>query len=342
VVSGCFFHYRNSSLFLFFNTHASWYLGFVSGAQRNVIMAHADSNTFIKHYCSQRHPGMQEIMCGLNPDEEFARAVTRMSQWIDKRHPRYLNDAEWASIKQDPELQVAKRWQNELQDQCDQTDNPALLVMLKDQKRNVINTRRCLQERLRKELRQDFSRKQAVINIQRQLTGSVVNNEHAWEVLRQEYAMPPEQIQLVEKLFTWPTTDLLEDEWTRRNEGAEAVRQYCGFLEGGPLRGRPKRSAPPDEDDSRNPLTIRKSKQDERPSISAWEKKFRVTKEHIQMARKPLACFQCFKEYAQHDGVKRHFRQSHLSDRKCNFCDLRVQHEMHLRRHAEEIHRLRT
>jgi hypothetical protein len=33
---------------------------------------------------------------------------------------------------------------------------------------------------------------------------------------------------------------------------------------------------------------------------------------------------------------------SYLQDCKCNFCDLSLQHEMHLWLHAEEVHRLRT
>ena len=58
--------------------------------------------------------------------------------------------------------------------------------------------------------------------------------------------MPPEQICLLEKLFTWPTSHSLEDEWRRRNAATKAVTDYCPVLEGGPLRGRPKRIAPSD------------------------------------------------------------------------------------------------
>jgi hypothetical protein len=50
---------------------------------------------------------MQEIVCGLNPAEEFSRVVKRMSRWIDTRRPRYLTDAEKASVEKDPELQSA-------------------------------------------------------------------------------------------------------------------------------------------------------------------------------------------------------------------------------------------
>lgn len=74
--------------------------------------------------------------------------------------------------------------------------------MLEDQKRQVHNLRRRLQDKLRKEIRRDFSQKQAVIDIERQLTGGAVSNEPAREVLHKEFAMPSEQISLVETFFT--------------------------------------------------------------------------------------------------------------------------------------------
>jgi hypothetical protein len=314
--------------------------GFVSDAQRNVIMAHASSRTFIKHYRPRRHAEMQEIVCGLNPVEEFSRAVKRMSRWIDTRRPRYLTDAEKASVEKDPELQSAIRWQVELEDRCARSDDPTLRALLEQQERNVNNTRRRLQERRRKEIRQEFSRKQAVIDIERQLTGGAVNDGPAREVLRKEFAMPPEQILLVETFFTWPTSDSLEDEWMRRNRAVAAGVQYCGFLEGGPLRGRPKRPAPDNEESIADP-PAKKQKRPERPTASVWEEKVGAVKKKAT-ADKPSACFQCLKEYSDVYGVKRHFKTSHLQDRKCNFCDLSLQHEMHLRLHAEEVHRLRT
>jgi hypothetical protein len=155
--------------------------------------------------------------------------------------------------------------------------------------------------------------------------------------------MPPEHISLVEKLFTWPTSDSLEDEWKRRNEAVEAVRLYCGFPEGGPLWGRPKRAVPLDDDEDQDmcPPTAKK-REGEQPTLSTWDAKLSATKEHIEKAPKPKTCFQCFKKYSDHNGVKRHFRTSHLEDRKCNYCDVALLHQMHLQSHAEQIHRLRT
>ncbi|PKX99523.1 uncharacterized protein P174DRAFT_509439 [Aspergillus novofumigatus IBT 16806] len=176
----------------------------------------------------------------------------------------------------------------------------------------------------------DLDWKQVVIDIERQLTGGAVNDKPACEVLQQEFAMPPEHILLVESFFTWPTSDSLEDEWARRNKAMMV----------GPLRGRLKHPASEDEELIVDPPS-KKQKGPKLPTISAWEKKLDTIKEKVA-AVKPSACFQCLKEYTDVYGVKRHFKASHLQDRKCNFCDLLLQHEMHLRLHAEEVHRLRT
>ncbi|THC87454.1 hypothetical protein EYZ11_013100 [Aspergillus tanneri] len=271
--------------------------GYISEAQRNVIMAHASSRTFIKHYRPRRHASLQEVMCGLDPDNEFSKAVTRMSRWIDRRRPRYLTDADRASVEQDPELQSAIRWQAELEMQCDSSSDPALRVTLADQECKVHNLRRSLQEKRRKELRRDFSRKQAVIDIERQLTGGAVNDNPAREVLQKEFAMPPSQILVLETFFTWPTSDSLEDEWIRRNKAVAAAIQYCGFPEGGPLRGRPKRAALFDDSDQTAGPPARSQETEEQPTILAWKKEFSALEEHIKNKPKP--------------------EKSHLQDRKC-------------------------
>lgn len=306
-------------------------------------MAHASSRTFIKHYRPRRHAGLQEVMCGLDPDLEFSRAVSRVSRWIDRRRPRYLTDADRALVEKDPQLQAAIRWQIELEMQCDGSDDPTLLVLLKDQERKVRNLRRSLQEKRRKDIRQDFSRKQAVLDIERQLTGGAVNDESAREVLRNDFAMPSQQILVVENFFTWPTSDSLEDEWARRNKAVVAGIQYCGFPEGGPLRGRPKRSASSKDEDRITHPPSRKRKSEEQLSAPVREEQPAAPKGQPKKKPKPVVCFQCNKKYSDHNGVKRHFKTSHLQDRKCNSCDdVEFHHQMHLQRHAEGVHHLST
>jgi hypothetical protein len=117
--------------------------------------------------------------------------------------------------------------------------------------------------------------------------------------------MQPEQILLVETFFTWPTSDSLEEEWMRRNKAVAAGVQYCGFREGGPLRGRPKRPASDNEESIEDP-PAKKQKRPERPTVSAWEEKLRGVQKSVA-ADKPSACFQCLKENSDVYGMKRHF-----------------------------------
>ncbi|KAJ5566713.1 Zinc finger C2H2 [Penicillium hispanicum] len=113
------------------------------------------------------------------------------------------------------------------------------------------------------------------------------------------------------------------------------------LLEGGPLWGRRKRSAPSDDDDVVPSPPARKIKADTLPT-TLWEEGHTAGGKPITNAKLTRACFQCPKAYSDYNGVRRHFRTSHLTDRTCNFCDLSVLHEMHLRRHASDVYGLRT
>jgi Protein of unknown function (DUF3435) len=112
---------------------------------------------------------------------------------------------------------------------------------LQKSKRDVINARKRRMFALLKTTRQAFDDEQAVIDIERQLSGAAVDDD-AKEMLVTEEGMLPEQIQLLEKLMTWPSSLSLEDEWRRRSEAINAVTAFCRVEEGGSRRGRkPKR-----------------------------------------------------------------------------------------------------
>jgi hypothetical protein len=62
----------------------------------------------------------------------------------------------------------------------------------------------------------------------------------------------------------------------RRNKAVTAAVQYCGFHEGGPLRGRPKRPTSDDGELIADPPTnadppAEKQKRPERSTVSVWE-----------------------------------------------------------------------
>ncbi|KAJ5549651.1 Zinc finger C2H2 [Penicillium frequentans] len=102
--------------------------------------------------------------------------------------------------------------------------------------------------------------------------------------------------------------------------------------EGGPLRGRRKRALSDNKEVVPSPLA-RKSKANT-PLNTSWEKGYTSSGKLILNTKQTFAYFQYPKAYSDYNGVKRHFKTSHLTDRNYNFCDLSILHEMHLQRHA--------
>lgn len=133
------------------------------------------------------------------------------------------------------------------------------------------------------------------------------------------------------------------------------ISRYCCFLEGAPLRARRKRAAPCDGFDEKqtNVLPEPAKKSCSSPEPSQQDILLVKAENYIQKAKKPRQCFQCYgntelpihrwtQKYSEYKSTLRHFREKHFQDRRCYMCDKDLLHEMHLRRHAEEIHRLST
>ncbi|KAF7587244.1 hypothetical protein BBP40_007516 [Aspergillus hancockii] len=329
----------------------------VSEAEQNLIMKHANIRTFLNHYLPRDiDVDMQNIMNSRDQNTALMGAITRISRWIDKRRPRKLDPQQRASLREHPEYLEAVQLQNQQEKAYKKTPSSQALSRLRRLQRNVPNTFNRLSTALMKQTREEFDRKQAVIDIERQLSGTAINDEEAKEVLRSEDQMSPERIDLIETLFSWPTSSSLEEEWKRRNAATRAISQYCPIPEGGPLRGRPKRSAPSDGFRGKPQASYKRSANENcQPTVrlSAREILFQEAEEHIRAAKKPQRCFQCFgnrslpdnrrtQEWTKYKSTLRHFRKKHLDDRKCNFCEEVLLHEMHLRNHAATIHRLIT
>ncbi|KAI1906889.1 hypothetical protein LOZ65_006818 [Ophidiomyces ophidiicola] len=246
------------------------------------------------------------------------------------------------SVEEDPELQIAIGVRQKMKDLLVKTDDQSLQLAVSDLDRDIANIRQRLPYRLRNATRREFSRKQAVVDIARQLSETPAHSKPAQRPSGKEACIPQAQMHLLQCLMSLPTSDSLDEEWQRHNKATEAVRQYCGFLEGGPLRGRPPPQAP--SNGACSPDLETKTEQGLPTSVSAWEEKYLAVEKHIQLARKPKACFQCRKQYSRYADVLRHFRSTHLRDRRCNFCGNGeiFQDQMALQLHAFKIHRLET
>jgi predicted DNA-binding protein (UPF0278 family) len=333
----------------------------VSEAQQNLIMKHASISTFLNHYLP-RHidTDMQNVMNGRASNKKLMRAITRMSRWIDKRRPRHLTAEQRASLREHLEYVEATRRLNEHRELCQHDASDQMLARLDKLTRERANTFGRLERVLRKKTRMEFDRKQAKKDIERQLStrhfsGTVVGDDESKAVPQTQDQMLPERIYLLEKLFTLPTSHSFEVELQRRNDAVAAISQYCPILEGGPLRGRRKRAAPSDGFDEEQTNVLPEPAKNRCSSPEPLQQDILLVKaeNYIKKAKKPRRCFQCHgntqlpihrrtQKYSEYKSTLRHFREKHLRDRRCHMCDKDLLHEMHLRRHAEEVHRLST
>jgi hypothetical protein len=321
-------------------------------------MKHANIRTFLNHYLPRNiDTDMQNIMNGRKPNIPLMHCIRRIGRWIDKRRPRHVSPQERATLYQHPEYLEAVRKRDSQADAHRRDPSPRNESRLDRLTKDVKRVFHRLLRNLKKEMRRTFSRKQAKVDIERQLLGKAIHNEETKQVLRTEVQMPLSQIGLLEKLLTWPKSDSLEDEFARRNTGVQAVTEYCAVLEGGPMRGRPKRAASSDDELTRTVPRKRVA----RNNVKSESSPVPVTpldeaKQHILYAEKPERCFQCFgnqllpehkraQKWARYDAAVRHFREKHLEDRRCNFCEDQKEDiltQMHWQQHAGVVHRLKT
>ena len=222
------------------------------------------------------------------------------------------------------------------------------------------NTRKRLHRSLRHRIREKFGEEQAFLDIEAQLSGTVVKEANEGKSSL-ENTMHPLQLQLVQSLLSYPVSNSLEDEWHRRDTGTLVVVQYCDVLEGGPLSGRPKQKAPESAPPARptaQPPGLHRTKSDidsREVPVSIGGKPLRATREYLETAKQPEACFQCFANKGLpedtrcrmfHDAgcVTRHFDTTHLNEEplECNWCEVALLYKMAFQRHAFDAHHVRS
>ncbi|GKZ63428.1 hypothetical protein AnigIFM49718_011836 [Aspergillus niger] len=152
--------------------------GWVSKEQRMLIMKHASPRTFLDHY----HPlqidtDMIRIICGLDPDVELMRAVTRQNRRQAPGRPRYLTAPQKAQIEDHPELEEARRNLSKPRARYDETGQPGLPSRIQQLEKEVKNTRKRLLRGLLHRVRENYDEEQAFLDIEAQLSGTMVKEE---------------------------------------------------------------------------------------------------------------------------------------------------------------------
>jgi Protein of unknown function (DUF3435) len=305
----------------------------VSDSERNLVLNHASTSTFLKYYRPRNHTQMQQAVLGMEPDEVMDRALTSIRRYADKRRPRYLNDTQKALVEDALELQTAISNRDALLDRFQQSPNPMLAHDVAEAERDIKNTRQRLRYQKKKEVRQAFSNEQAVKDINAQRAGKILSEDDNLKESESEDDTPPEQEMLVEGLMAVPVEWTLEGEWQRRNVGTELIIMYSDFEEGGPLRGRPKRKRSVGDVEGLSTANQTEKSEDEKGNYAE--------KEH-KLVEKPLVCFQCGKKYSQHQSLLRHFRPIHMNDRRCTSCadGMEYLEQMHWQCHVAAVHKL--
>ncbi|OJD21915.1 hypothetical protein ACJ73_06740, partial [Blastomyces percursus] len=111
-----------------------------------------------------------------------------------------LRDAQKATVEQNPELQKIIQKSDRAKHRVLQTNSPKAIEKFERQKDNVKKTRNCLLYKYREQVREEFDDEQAVIDIERQLSGEALDEE-AMETLQEEQMLPV-LISLLSKLLT--------------------------------------------------------------------------------------------------------------------------------------------
>lgn len=92
--------------------------GQVSDSLRNLMMRHAHTRTFLRHYLPKRVTvDARAIVHGLPEQRALMRAASRMSRSIDSRRPYELDDAQSRQVDQDPCVVKLTRQRDEMKRQ---------------------------------------------------------------------------------------------------------------------------------------------------------------------------------------------------------------------------------
>lgn len=198
---------------------------------------------------------------------------------------------------------------------------------------------------LKKQIRKEWTAKQTVIDIERQLQGQ------GFEEIVADTSSPPQrpaQKRLIAAL-TAPDDSILEEYYKRRDDAIDAIVAYCFVQEGRTPRrtnaaSRSTHSSHPSEPPVNSPVYV--------AALSVFVKS---EKERLRQ------CFICIGEalslelgdpridelihelYSPSD-LSRHFQRKHLShlqdidEIQYQVCNMELKHKMHLQNHTLQIH----
>lgn len=303
--------------------------GNTSADLRNLIMKHANTDVFLKHYLSRRiTTDAQAVVRGLAPQEEIMQAACRMSRWIDPDRPRFLTDEQKRSVAQNPRIRKLL---------LQQTKMDKLSPDYKELQKKIRNKKQHLSYALRIRIRQDYDRTQAEKDIQRQLSGGTFEEKIKIDPRRCS-ERTPQHLKLIESIMSLPGSSLPE-EIQRRSGAISAVAAYCHFEEGGMSRNHrvgPCANYGPRETVDTDELTLKEAKE-------VFKKEKRPTICFICLGNEELTVRKRTYRFSSPGDLSKHFKR-HLAGfndstgEECNLCQVHLKDTMHMQRHAYDEH----
>ncbi|KAK7927845.1 hypothetical protein PG985_004843 [Apiospora marii] len=311
----------------------------VSEDLRNLAMDHTNSVPVRRHYLGREiNRDIGSIVRGTRPQHALVKQTCSVGHSMSRRRPVDLTTEQSASVATHPRIQSLTR---ELQQ----------LPRGSKKYQSTIRVRRKERQRLRKDLkkqiRQVWTADQAVDDIERQLQGRGFAPSPS-DPATTGRPQQPAQKRLMAALTAPPATDL-EGQYRRRDDAIVAVMAYCTVEEGCAV---PRQCTASPKQGSSPRLGLPPSNPVDAIMVSVFV--------HNKKDR-PRRCFLCvgkarslppedplvqelLQEFYTSGDLSKHFRRKHLRNldkdesSECPVCEIKLDHKMHLQRHALDFH----
>ncbi|KAG8352411.1 hypothetical protein FVEN_g9623 [Fusarium venenatum] len=322
----------------------------ISDGLRNLMLQHANSRTFEKHYLGRVVPvDTMAVVSHKEQQKALMRQACSIGYSASKRRPTHLTAEQSASINNDPKIQDLLRQRERLICKGNKSDKNRL--RLKNISKYIQSEKARLRRKRKDQIRKTWSREQAVTDIERQLAGRAFEEP---PVSPPDGDAHPAQKRLYEAL-TAPATNTVESEHRRRNNAILSVVSYCSVQEPPlpPMTRQKAVATRADTSDSHNDTTKDNASSalgDAITSVFIKSRTDRIRRCFLCVGRATTlqpsdpAIPELIKPFYSPGDLSRHFKRRHLSNLQANeklhccLCDDTLDHKMHLQNHAETVH----
>ncbi|RKK66723.1 hypothetical protein BFJ69_g15143 [Fusarium oxysporum] len=198
----------------------------ISDGLRNLMLQHANSRTFEKHYLGRVVPvDTMAVVSHKEQQKALMRQACSIGYSASKRRPTHLTAEQSASINNDPKIQNLLRQREFLVSKGNKSDK--VRTRLRKISKDIQSEKARLRRKRKDQIRKIWSREQAVTDIERQLAGKTFEEP---PISPSDEDAHPAQKRLYEAL-TAPVTNTIESEYHRRNNAILSVMFYCSVQE---------------------------------------------------------------------------------------------------------------